>query len=177
MLFLPLFSFAQQYSAVVDIPNKTAVQSYRTAKDWFAVTFNSSNDVIQLDDSIQKKIIAKGIKKVYYPVRKIIVTVDEYFTLIVQFKDGKYKYDVNISEVKTLGGQSYTYSELQEMGTEEGIRAYNKRMGTSWAMGKKLIQQSIDTNKLMLAEIDKQLYVMIDNLTSTLKKEDKTNNW
>lgn len=177
MLFLPLFSFAQQYSAVVEIPNKTAVQSYRTAKDWFAVTFNSSNDVIQLDDSIQKKIIGKGIKKVYYPVRKTNVAIDVYFTLVVQFKDGKYKYDLNNSEVKTLGGQSYTYSELQDMGTEEGIRAYNKRMGTSWAMGKKLIQESIETNKLMLTEIDKQLYVMIDNLTSTLKKEDKTNNW
>ena len=48
LLFLPLCSFAQQYSEVIEISNKTSDQLYSTAKEWFALTFKSSNDVCLL---------------------------------------------------------------------------------------------------------------------------------
>lgn len=177
LLFLPLFSLAQQYSEVIELPNKSAVQSYRSANEWFAVKFNSAKDVIQLNDSIQKKIIAKGVQVVNHQIGKVVAELNVFFTLIVQFKDGKYKYDLTIDEIKTQGAQQFTYNELKEMATEEGLIAYNKRMGISWSMGNKMIGKVVESNKLIVTEIDQQLKGMINDLTAALKKDTATTNW
>jgi hypothetical protein len=177
MLFLPLFSFAQQYSAVVDIPNKTAVQSYRTAKDWFAIVFNSANDVIQLDDPAEMKIIGKGVKQIVYPVKNVPAPLDVHFILIVQFKDGRYKYDLESSKIVTLAGESLTYDSLKELTTDAGLTAYYKKKGVkSWMIGKNGFQENIESNKLAVAEVENQLHRIVDDLTLALKKETGTNN-
>ena len=86
ILLLPVFSFAQQYSEVVEVPGKTADQLYSSAREWFAITFKSAKDVIQMEDPTNKKIIGKGLKKINYIVRGIPVVMDMFFTLNVQFK-------------------------------------------------------------------------------------------
>lgn len=170
---------AQQYSDVVEIPNKTSVQLYRAAQEWFAVTFNSSKDVIQLEDSIQKKIIGKGIKPVKYRQMGVTSNLDVYFTLIVQFKDGRYKYDMQTGEINPqTGGNSYSYELFKSMTTEEGILAYYKTINLKpWMVGKAQMQKNIENTKLMLVEIDSQLNGLVNSLTQALKKDDKSSSW
>lgn len=37
--FLPFFSFAQEYTEVVEMPGETADQLYSNAREWFAKSF------------------------------------------------------------------------------------------------------------------------------------------
>lgn len=178
LIFVPLISFSQEYSEVVEVPNKTSEKLYTSAKEWFALTFKSSNDVIQLDDPAEKKIIGKGVKQVEYLVRKIPLFMNVYFTLSVQFKDNRYKYDIQSNEIKSGVGKDYTYKELKLMATEEGLTEYYKRMGVKpWIVGKKNFQENLENNKSVVILIESNLHGIVDNLTSALKKEDKKDNW
>jgi hypothetical protein len=56
------------------------------AKEWFAQSFRSANDVIQMDDKDAGIIIGKGLFSTRYTVGDI------HFTMKVQVKDGRYKY-------------------------------------------------------------------------------------
>lgn len=177
LIFIPFLSFGQQFTAVKEIANKTSEQLYNTAREWFSLTFNSAKDVIQLEDHIQKKIIGKGVHQVNWPVRGIIVEAHLFYTINTQFKDGRYKYDIQSSEIKTLDGSSFTYSELKEMCTEEGLKSYYKRKGIGWSLGKNKIREGVENNKQLVSQCDESLQSIVDNLTLALKKQDKSENW
>ena len=178
LLLTPLFTIAQQCSEVVEIPNKTADQLYSAAKEWFAIAFNSANDVIQLADPVGKKIIGKGIKKVDFRVKGASSYFNVNFTLIVQFKDGRYKYDIQSSEINSIAGETFTFELLKELGTEDGLKEYYKKKAVpAWMVSKKQFLANVESNKYVVAEIERQLHATIDDLTIALKKEDATNNW
>ena len=59
------------------------------AHEWFALTFRSANDVIQMADKNAGKLIGKGYVTVPMPNYGILS-----FTLIVECRDGRYKYTV-----------------------------------------------------------------------------------
>jgi len=178
ILFLPLFSFAQEYSEVIEVPNKKSDQLYKKANEWVALTFKSANDVIQLNDPIEMKIIGKGIKKVHYLMNNYPAFYDVYFTLLIQFKDNRLKYNIQSTELKASGNVSYTYDKLKAVTTVEGQTEYIKSIGASpWVIGKKQIQKSVDGNILAVTEIEKELHAIINDLISTLKKEDNKDNW
>lgn len=99
-LLLPLLATAQvkfpidstthkiNYSAVVNAPGTKEVLFGR-ALDWFALTFKSSNDVIQLKDKETGKIVGKwNIRP--FDDRSGYVTCN----IIVLLKDNKYKYSI-----------------------------------------------------------------------------------
>lgn len=179
ILFLPLLTFAQEYSEVVEISGKNADQLYTKANEWFALTFKSSKDVIQLNDPIEKKIIGKGIKPIHYPVGKYDVTMNISFTLFVQFKDGKFKYDIQSTEIyPIIGNESYTYELFKAVATEEGLLEYYKQKGIKpWVIGKAQIQTTLEGNKAAIMEIEKQMHSIIEDLTLSLKKEESKDNW
>ena len=86
------------YSEIVDIENAKKGVLYGKAKLWFANTFKSANNVIQLDDEQNGVILGKGIfiKK----DAKLLTNIKQTwkFTIKIQVKDGKYKaelYDIN----------------------------------------------------------------------------------
>jgi len=108
ILFLPLFAFSQEYSEVVEVPGKNIDQLYATAREWFAETFNSANNVLQMDDPVAGKLIGKGsthISESYIAggIVKVPITMDWYpnFTIKVSIKDGKYKCDITDITIKT----------------------------------------------------------------------------
>lgn len=178
LLLLPLFTFAQEYSDVIEVPGKTADQLYTGANEWFALTFKSANDVIQLNDPVERKIIGKGMKQANYYINKYPTYYDVYFTLLVQFKDNRFKYSIQSTELKAAGKTSYTYELLKSVTTVEGQTAYLKSIGAvPWVIGNKQIQAAADGNKSAVDEIEKQLHGIIDDLTLTLKKESSTDNW
>lgn len=78
---------------------------YFRAREWFANTFKSANDVIQMDDKEAGKIIGKGTKQ--YTTSFVINIYQNilYYTVNISVKDGRYKYI--ISNFKTSQLPSY----------------------------------------------------------------------
>jgi hypothetical protein len=81
------YSFSQTYSGVVELDSTFSKSIlYSNGLSFFANTFKSSNNVIQMKDSESGKIIGKGIAD------------DRNITITIVCKDGKYKYDILIEE-------------------------------------------------------------------------------
>lgn len=107
------YSYSQIYSGVITL-DSTYTKSilYSNGLSFFANTFKSSNDVIQMKDSESGKIIGKGIAD----NRDVKITIS--------CKDGKYKYDIEIEPIR-----KYTFTfDIKYFGTSERI------WGTKWAV-------------------------------------------
>jgi hypothetical protein len=99
IVFFPFITFAQEYTEVVEVPGKTAGQLYSAAREWFAKSFISENNPLLMDDLISGKIIAKGSIQISDSTK----SVDWYpnFTIIVSFKDGRYKTEITDISITT----------------------------------------------------------------------------
>ena len=112
LLFVPLFSFSQEYSEIIDVPGKTASQLYSSAKEWFTITFPSGKQVIDLDDSANGKIIGKGnfnvSAKYKLPSIEQRILWDVDFTLEILVKENKYRYKIlDVSITNHLMNEGY----------------------------------------------------------------------
>lgn len=134
------------YSQVVPIEGVTQDALYGKAKLWFANSFNSAQDVIQMDDKQNGVIVGKGITIInepgMQPVRKTW-----YYTIKIQVKDGKYKAEIYDMERKfempgnNIGHKPATASMNTMMNSE-----YNyKKDGT---MKKALYSTATESNDL-----------------------------
>ena len=77
------------YEGVVKIDSLSAQEIYSRANEWFAITFNSAQSVIQMNDAEAKKIIGKAEIQVFYgrsEAGKFLYTIS-FFA-----KEGRYKY-------------------------------------------------------------------------------------
>jgi len=98
------------FTEIIKIDNADAKALYNKAKIWFVHSFNSAQNVIQLDDKESGKIIGKGLFRV---VSSVIVKGDigvVKFTVEIVVKDGRYKYtftdfwhEASFSNVTTPG--------------------------------------------------------------------------
>lgn len=180
ILFCTTKLFSQEYSEVIEVPEKTADQLYSRANEWFALTFKSAKDVIQLNDPAEKKIIGKGIKRIQYLIGRYKTSLDMNFTLMVQFKDGRFRYNIQSSEFYPLiGSEKYTYELIKERTTVGGVTEHLKSIGAiPWAIGKKQIELTAEGNRNACTEAENQLHAIIADLSSFLyKTEEKTDNW
>lgn len=179
LFFIPFISLAQEYSEVIEMTGQTGDQLYSKANEWFALTFKSAKDVIQLNDPTEKKIIGKGSKRISYTIGRYPISLDMNFTLLVQFKDGKYKYNIQSNEINPIiGTEKYTYELLKQRSTVEGVTEHLKIVGPApWVIGKKQIELIAEGNKNASIEAENQLHNIITDLTMALNKKDTTDNW
>jgi len=182
-VFLPFFSFAQEYTEVVEMPGKTADQLYSIAREWFAKSFISADNALLMDDRISGKIIAKGsihISEKY---------VDWYpnFTIKVAFKDGRYRGEIsNISITRNVArdstGITTTFKKYLDKKAD-----YKKTADPQWfidnppdgiKIGKAAAKGAALPNQISYNLICKTESEMLDIL-SKLKQEMKKpeNNW
>lgn len=88
---------AISYQEVVKVDSTiSSKELYLRARSWFAETYKSSQDVIQMDDKESGKIIGKGAIKYY---SNVFVGSEGtkgfiFYTITVQVKDGRYKYEI-----------------------------------------------------------------------------------
>jgi hypothetical protein len=112
------------YSEVVQSPNNSSNQIYLNMNEWFAKTYNSSNNVIQLNDKESGKIIGKGGFTIS-PIHQWgnIKTPQTFFvnyTLTIQIKDGKYKYEFsNITVRVTHENASFSIETYYNINKEK----------------------------------------------------------
>ncbi|WP_372751610.1 DUF4468 domain-containing protein [Labilibaculum sp.] len=83
---------AKEFTEVVEISGKNKSQLYSSAREWFAETFKSAEDVLQMDDSIAGKLIGKGMGDITVKSGMVPVSFNYDFTVKVFIKEGKYKY-------------------------------------------------------------------------------------
>ena len=87
------------YENVITVEGSTSSDLYISANEWFATTFNSANDVIQMQDKEAGKLIGRGV---------IQARLKQYgslkysglwnYTLSITTREGRYKYSLtNIS--------------------------------------------------------------------------------
>lgn len=103
-IFIFTFSFSQEpiaepltFSEVVKVDTSvSAKELYSRARTWFAETYRSAQDVIQMEDKEEGKIVAKGAIK--YNSNVFVGSLGTKgwirYTLTIIVKDGRYKFDM-----------------------------------------------------------------------------------
>lgn len=85
------------YSEVVQLDSTYKKdQLFLAAKKWFAETYKSANDVIQMQDKEAGEIIGKGLFSTFLkmPFPLIGESVNVYHTVKISVKDGRYRYEI-----------------------------------------------------------------------------------
>ena len=169
VIFLPLFVIAQPKEAVVNLENKSAKQMYDIAKEWFAISSNPGDVSIQVDDPIEQKLIGKGVKNMIYTLQKSPTFIDVNYALSVQFKEGRFKYHLDVNSIKYEDGYEMSFEDFKSLTTKEGWNAYRKKTTRPQFSNKVDEATMIDIYSLMNKNFDK----IIEDLTSQLKREKK----
>jgi hypothetical protein len=93
---LPMETGKLTYTEVVTLDSIDKAELFSRAEEWFARTFNSAQDVIQMKDKEAGKIIGKAVMPV---TLKGLNTGGKggfiNYTVAVYFKDNRYKYEIN----------------------------------------------------------------------------------
>lgn len=85
------------WEGVTDITGTTKDELYNRAIAWAQKYYKNPNDVLREKDPAAGKIVIKARFKIYNPADKKGLTTDAgdvMYTLTLQFKDGKYKYEL-----------------------------------------------------------------------------------
>lgn len=145
------------YSEVVN-ENGSKDELYSRAREWFAKTYNSAQNVIQMDD--KDKIVGKALMQVYHKAfGKDHISGYINYTISIYFKDGKYKYEItNFYHTGEYIGDGYT---VPDFGSSE-----------SMINSKKKIYQKTFT--YYLSQLDKNVNILIAGLKQGMSKKSST---
>jgi len=178
LLTLPLFLNAQEYSEIITVDGKTAQQLYTSAREWFAKTFVSANDVIQMEDPTSGKIIGKGsshISESYIAgkgVGSFFTTIDWYpnYTLKIEVKDGRYKYE--LTDIKINSKSEAGTTEIPFADYLAKIDEYKNGSDPEWLMANPSPElKGFKINKStarILAQTNEAIYKLIQNTNTSI---------
>ena len=95
-IVLPLDSISGKitYKEVVK-DSLTKDELYIRTKEWFARSFTSAQDVLQMDDRQAGKLIGKGTARGFNNSALLSNGFTLYYTVSIILKDGKYKYEIS----------------------------------------------------------------------------------
>jgi len=174
VVLIPFFAAGQPKEAIVNLADKSATEMYGIAKEWFAISSDPGDIVIQVDDPKEQKIIGSGVKNIIYTIHKYPTFIDVNYALIVQFKDGRFKYLLYVNSIKYENGYEMSFEDFKSLTTKEGWDAYRKNAGTKPLFSNKVSSATInDVYSLMNSNFDN----MIADLTTHLKSDKEDTNW
>lgn len=148
-----------EYSAIIKVEGISKDELYNRAKEWFVITYNSAQDVLQMDDKSAGKIIGKGTSSGKY---KFMMSNTDYYlnyTLSVTVKDGRYRYEFSQFTVETLG----KYSSGGRSSINQYLPSYKNEKGILYSASKKIIPH-----------MDTMVKETAASLESFMKKSDKS---
>ena len=125
------------YEGVVEIDGVSKADLYSKALEWFALRYNSANDVIQLKDEDSGKVIGKGLFKINYYTREPSI----YHTISIYTKDGRYKYIITDLNYRDRQNDAFNLENFPK----------------GWAGKKKLYTTVDDEIKLTIADLEKHM--------------------
>jgi hypothetical protein len=100
------------YEGIIETPNKTKIDLYNNAKQWFVDYFKSSKDVIQNEDKDQGRIIGKGIIFIYWKALGMKGSYNDKITIQIDVKDGKYRYRIYDMVITTPASYNSMLGEI-----------------------------------------------------------------
>lgn len=157
------------YSGVVKVDSLlTKSMLFSKAREWFAKTYKSAKNVIQLEDSENGKIVGKALMQVYH--KALGSNYDSGFinyTISIFVKDGRYKYE--ISNFYHTGQYVGNGKRIDDYGPCEGmINTKLKVMGISYQ----------PTFNYYLLQLDNNIHSLIMSLNDAMiSKQKESDNW
>lgn len=154
---VPFIDGQVRYIEVVNVEGVKKDALYNRAKKWIAETYRSSKDVVQLDNKEAGEVIAKGYFGIEYkhPLYFGLVHSKAYHIIRIQFKDEKYRYDIEIPEI--VNGTTYQYE------------------GTPYKMAYDFNEKNA---KRLLSGLDIGVKTVISSLINSMKnKSDTEKDW
>jgi len=126
------------YTGVIDVSGISKDSLYFKVKNWFVESYNSSNNVIQLDDENRGQIIGKGI----FTINHLMGIAYINHMVKIEIKDGKYKYTIsNFKYINQPNTQSFQIEEYPK---------------SAMGMGREEMYKNIDSEtKKMIASLEK----------------------
>lgn len=157
------------YTAIVSVDSVSSKQQmYLRAREWFAKTYRSSKDVIQMEDSVSGKIIGKALMQVYNKGLGMLHNSGYInYTISVFVKNGRYKYEVtNFYHT----GQYISGGNIPDYGScDNMINTTDKMMGMSMQKTYNFYLSQLDDNIKLLLE---DLKVFMEQPQTNIQSED-----
>jgi len=162
------------YSEVIQVNDVSKNELFDRAKLWFAISFKSSNSVLQIENKEEGELVGKGFFKYYSNIWSVkhVTEGPIRFTIKIYIKDGRYKYEINdfIHDpypVTTPGG-------ALSVGFITTSVEYSKPLG--------LLDSKSLYNRVwkdVKSEIDIKIVAIVNNLKEEMMKktESKKNDW
>ena len=149
---LPLDAETRQvtYQGVVEVPGATKDQLYDRALEWMAKTYQSANDVVQIKDKDQGKLLAKGGILFFYDK---VPTGFVVHTQTIYVKDGRYKYVMTGFRHQNLTPAGPTVRDGSMGPLEQGTPPDGFREKTWYSM----LQGTNEKVKAMIADLEKAM--------------------
>ena len=175
-LFILQTGYSQKLTGVVDVNNKSTDKLFNASREWFALNFQTPKDQVKLADNATKVFIAKGERKATILIKRIKVKIKMKFTLQLQFKDNRFKYEFTDVEYRNaITNQLIDIEAFQECSTVEGIEEYYKRNGIpKFLEGKKEDEAKRNENNYNI--VTSMPSDIIDSFTQFLHNK-KSDNW
>lgn len=140
MVVIPTISFGQlidelpkddngnlNYNEVIQVDSIKKDELYLRSKFFFVDVFKSANDVIQMDDKEAGVVVGKGFNDIYIRVMGITTPIQMWYTIKIQSKEGRYKYEIYDIYFRSYPGQyGITTTRAEEMFDK---RKYFKKNG------------------------------------------------
>lgn len=158
-----------EFSEVVQKEGASASELYNKAREWFADAYKSADDVLQMEDEDNKKLVGKAISTLDFGNAMAQVEVRMYYTIKIYCKDGRYKYIITDIRYEAPGNQyngykTYNY-DAEDMITDDKLY---KKNGKPKAAQKRYKEKTISSvNRL------------VENLKSDMDKDvsSDTDDW
>lgn len=187
--------FAQTYSEVVQVEGKTSEELYVAAREWFAVTFNSANEVLQMDDPMAGKLVGKGATSVseFYTTGKGLTAVpvsmqwDPNFTMKIEVREGRYKCTVSDVSIKSynelIGATEVPFSRYTDQ-----LETFKNGSDPEWVrnnppqgmkMNKSMARATAQSNEAhykLVVKTENKIKALMNSLEAAMKK-DSEDDW
>lgn len=143
-------------SIVTEIPGKSAAELYKKTKDWIQ-TFYKNPDVVLKGDIENDEIRIEAFCNDCFVVKNIFEQSCDYqYTLLVSFKDGKYKFDYIVGQLSS-DGTNFLYTYRTFFKSDKTVR--------------KAYQRSFDTMNLSVVNTYSSLDEYLNGKTAEKKKD------
>lgn len=144
------------YTEVVNVDSASSEELFSRGQEWFALSYKSSNDVLQLKDKESGKIIGKAAVALNYPYMGTMYNGGHiHYTISIYVKEGRYKYIVDNLYHTGYGNQVDNFGRCEDMLIRDykvwGF-SYKKRI-TRWLnQADESIRNSISSLKAFMAK-------------------------
>jgi hypothetical protein len=169
-VFTQLQANPLKFEEVVSIPDVSAKEIYDLAQMWFAETFVSAENVLQLQDNESKMLIGRGVFQYKKAGMMTTTSVNGYISFLIKIfvKEGRYKYVITDF---IHSGTNTNYYKAADFGL---ITTENKCPVNVSGNPKGVCQKNWDKMKKE-CEINAQL--LIKSLKKGISKANLQDNW